>query len=226
MSLLVAGCSSTAVPTGETSPTHPTSSGRTGVSSSAPPATSAKPGAAPTAVPEQGADMSAVIAWIEAGSAADAGGFHTATREGTPTDLGSDVAFVTAGHLNCMTDKDFKGALACLSHPAAPLPQPADTYGHWVPGWVDFEGTTAEVGSIHGDPGRFNAGTGPELKDGQSLAFGDYRCRVGGGALVCVNYAHQSAVRISDSGVVPFGCLKPITPPADGFGRQFGCKEA
>jgi len=215
MSLLVAGCSSATTPAGEQSSAHSLSSARPSASSSAP---------SSAAVPEPGADMSAVIAWVEAGIAAQPGGFHTATRDGDATDLGTDIAFVTPGRINCMTDKNFDGTLACLTHPSAPLPQPADTFGHWVPGWVDFAGTTADVGSIHGDPGRFNSGTGPELKDGQSLAFGDYRCRVGGGALVCVNYAHQSAVRLGDAGIVPFGCLTPVTPPADGFGQQFACK--
>ena len=226
-SLLAVGCSSTAGPAGESStvPSASSLSARPSATSSAPSA-SGKPSAVPTGVPAPGAEMSAVIGWIEAGTAVDAGGFHTATREGQANDLGADVAFVTAGGINCMTDKDFNGALACLTHPAAPLPQPADTYGHWVPGWVDFEGMTAAVGSIHGDPGRFNSGTGPQLKDGQTLAFGEYRCRADGGALTCVNYAHQTGLRLSDAGVVPFGCLKPVTPPAEGFGQQFGCKEA
>lgn len=220
VSLLVAGCSTTGVPSGD----GPTASSVRPSTTSSP--SSVKPSAVPTGVPDKGADMSSVIAWVEAGTAADAGGFHTATRDGEATDLGTDIAFVTAGAINCMTDKNFEGALACLIHPSAPLPQPPDTYGHWVPGWVDFAGTTAAVGSIHGDPGRFSTGTGPQLKDGQTLAFGDYRCRVGGGALICVNYAHQTGLRFSDAGVLPFGCLKPITPPAAGFGQQFGCKDA
>jgi hypothetical protein len=36
-----------------------------------------------------------------------------------------------------------------------------------IGGWVDFDGSSVQVGSIHGDPGRFTAGEGP------SLAFGD-----------------------------------------------------
>ena len=194
--------------------------------SAGPTSTSSKPAASSAAAPGPSADIGTVIAWVEAGAAADAAGFHTATREGVPTDLGTDVAFITAGGINCMTDKDFNGVLACLTHPTAPLPLPTDAIGHWVPGWVDFEGTTAEVGSVHGDPGRFSNGTGPQLKDGQNLAFGDYRCRVDGAGLICVNYAHRTAVRFSDSGITTFGCLKPVTPPAAGFGQQFACKTA
>lgn len=170
--------------------------------------------------------MADVIAWVEAGTAADVSGFHSATRDGETTDLKSDVAFTTASGANCMTDNAFKGALACLTHPKSPLPRPTDAYGHWVAGWVDFEGSTAEVGSVHGDPGRFNTGTGPQLKNGQSLRFGDYNCRADASGPLCVNYANQSAVRFSDNGIETFGCLKPVTPPADGFGQQFGCKPA
>ena len=57
----------------------------------------------------------------------------------------------------------------------------------------------------------FAAGIGPELPYGQSLAFGDYRCRGDQAGLFCVNYAHQSAARFSDAGVQPFGCLQPVT---------------
>ncbi|MEZ0049820.1 hypothetical protein ABIA30_000810 [Mycobacterium sp. MAA66] len=222
-SVLVAGCSHAAAPSAEQSSTHP---GPSASPTTAPSATSSKPSTAPTAAPERGSDIGAVIAWVEAGTSSDVAGFHTATRDGVATDLGPDVAFVVGDRLNCMTDKTFNGALACLTHPTAPLPQPADTFGHWVPGWVDFEGSTVEVGSVHGDPGRFDNGTGPQLPTGHSLAFGDYRCRADGATVVCVNYAHRTAVRLSDGGVEPFGCLKPVTPPASGFGQQFECKPA
>jgi hypothetical protein len=226
-SLLVAGCSHAAMHTTEQPSTHSTPSASPTRSSAVTPPNSSsnspKPSLSQGAAPEPGAEIGAVIAWVEAGTAVDLGGFHTATREGAATDLGADIAFVTAERTNCMTDKDFHGALACLTHPKAPLPRPADSIGHWVPGWVDFEGTTAEVGSVHGDPGRFNNGTGPQLKDGQSVAFGDYRCRADAAGPVCVNYANRTAVRFSDAGITTFGCLKPVTPPADGFGQQFAC---
>jgi len=68
-------------------------------------------------------------------------------------------------------------------------------------GWVDFDGATVLVGSAHGDPGRFAAGQGPELPLDKSVSFGDFRCRTDSEALYCVNYAHQSAVRMAAGGV-------------------------
>ena len=168
--------------------------------------------------------MSDVIAWVEAGAPADPAQFHTATRGGATTDLGQDVAFVTPSRkTNCMTDAKYSaGALACLVDLTNPPPQPEDAYGQWKGGWVDFGGDSVQVGSVHGDPGRFSAGTGPELPYGQSLAFGDYRCRSDQAGLVCVNYAHQSAARFSDGGVQTFGCLHPATAPPQ-IGEMFSC---
>ncbi len=178
----------------------------------------------PAQPPAPGAPMSAVIAWIEAGAPADPGRYHSASRDGDATDLGQDVAFVTPStKTNCMTDaQNSSGALACLVDLANPPPRPDDVYGEWKPGWIDFDGTSVQIGSVHGDPGRFAAGTGAELPYGQSLAFGDYRCRSDQSGLFCVNYAHQSAVRISDQGVQPFGCLQPATAPPQ-VGQLFKC---
>jgi hypothetical protein len=138
--------------------------------------------------------------------------------------LGDDVAFTTpSGKSNCMTDsKNFGGALACLVDLTIPPLQPSDVYGQWKGNWVDFGGPSIEIGSAHGDPGRFVNGTGPELPYGDALAFGDYRCRSDPAGLYCVNYAHQSAARFSDAGVVPFGCLQKVTPPAD-IGEKYSC---
>ena len=168
--------------------------------------------------------MTDVIAWVEAGKAADAAQFHSATRGGDTTDLGDDVAFVTpSGKSNCMTDTpNGEGALACLVDLTNPPPRPDDAYGEWKGGWVDYDGTSVQVGSVHGDPGRFSAGTGAQLPYGQSLAFGDYRCRSDQTGLFCVNYAHQSAVRLSDAGVQPFGCLQPTAAPPQ-IGEMFSC---
>lgn len=166
--------------------------------------------------------MRAVIDWVEAGRPADASGYHFAMREGTTSQLGDDIAFRTEAGTNCMTDSDAGGALACLVDLTNPPPRPADVYGEWKGGWVDFAGPTLEVGSAHGDPGRFTAGTGEELPYGQSLAFGDYRCRADPSGLICVNYAHQSAAKFSDDGIQPFGCLQSVTPPP-GIGEKFSC---
>jgi hypothetical protein len=174
--------------------------------------------------PEQGAQIADVIAFVEAGGPAEAGSYHSATRDGATTQLGDDVAFTTpSGKSNCMTDaKNFGGALACLVDLTDPPPQPADVYGQWKGGWVDFPGPSIDVGSAHGDPGRFISGTGRELAYGNTLAFGDYRCRSDPAGLYCVNYAHQTAARFSDAGIVPFGCLQKVAPPAD-IGEKFSC---
>ena len=108
-----------------------------------------------------------------------------------------------------MSDTKYSaGALACLVDLKNPPPRPEDAYGEWKGGWIDYDGKLIMVGRVKGDPERFTAGSGPELPYGQSLAFGDYRCRSDQAGLVCVNYAYQSAARFSDAGVQPFGCLK------------------
>lgn len=168
--------------------------------------------------------MSAVIAWVEAGEAADPAGFHSATRDGVTTQLGDDVAFTTpSGKIRCMTAAtDDSGVLSCLADFTDPLPAPQNIYGEWVGDWVDFDGTSLTVGSVHGDPGGFASGTGAQLDYGKALRFGDNQCRTGRTGLVCVNYAHQSGVRISPAGVVPFGCLAQVDPPS-GIGAKFSC---
>jgi hypothetical protein len=122
-----------------------------------------------------------------------------------------------------MTASRADGALACLVDLTDPPAPPADVYGQWKGGWVDFSGLSVEVGSSHGDPGRFGQGTGAELPPGQTLTFGDYRCRTDVSGIFCVNYAHQSAVRFDASGIETFGCLRPSTPPPAGIGKKFSC---
>lgn len=177
--------------------------------------------AARSSAPAAGTAIADVIRWVEAGRPVDTAAFRSATRDGTTTDLGQDVAFVS-GDANCMTDHRFGGALACLVDLADPPPQPTEVYGQWKGNWVDFEGPTAEVGSVHGDPGRFGSGTGAELAAGQTLAFGDYRCRDDAAGVYCVNYAHGSALKLSGDGIEVFGCLQQVTPPAD-VGVKYGC---
>lgn len=174
--------------------------------------------------PDVGADIADVSRFVEAGLPADAAAFHTATREGAATQLGEDVAFTTpSGTSQCMTDStNFGGALACLVDLTIPPLQPPDIYGQWKGGWVDFAGESIEIGSAHGDPGRFGKGTGPQLPYGQSLAFGDYRCRSDEAGLYCVDYANQTAARFSDAGIVAFGCLQKVAPPP-GIGEKYSC---
>ena len=218
--LLVAGCSHTVGGNSGQPQTTPTSAGAapttTGQAGGKPPA--------PSTAPAAGAAISDVIAWIEAGHPADPGRYHSATREGITTPLGDDIAVTNqAGKVSCMTDsKHTGGALACLVDLTSPPPRPDTAYGEWKGGWVDFDGTNLQVGSTRGDPGPFINGNGPELANGESVSFGDYRCRADQAGLFCVNYAHQSAARFAAAGIVPFGCLRSVPPP-DGVGVAFSC---
>ncbi|MGE2688858.1 hypothetical protein [Mycolicibacterium pulveris] len=216
VSVLLAGCSQSVGGQAERIEPIPPDPGRT--------TTTAPTTTAPVQPPEASAPVADVIAWIEAGDPADATQYNVAFREGTTTQLGDDVAFRTpTSTTQCMTDSSYRdGALVCLVDLADPPPRPADAYGEWKGGWVDYDGTTVTVGSVHGDPGPFTAGVGAELPYGQVLAFGDYRCRADTVGLFCVNYAHQSAVRFSDAGVEPFGCLQPVTAPPQ-IGQMFRC---
>ncbi|KZS60574.1 hypothetical protein [Mycobacterium ostraviense] len=223
--LLVAGCSHDI----GGQPGHsPTSSATSPTSAASPPTSKPPAGSAPpaagSAAPAAGAPISAVVAWIEAGRPADPTRYHSASRDGVTTELGDDIAFTApAGKASCLTDAKHTGsALTCLVSLTNPPPAPATAYGEWKGGWVDFDGVKLQVGASRGDPGPFVNGNGPELADGDSLSFGDYRCRAGQAGLLCVNYAHQSAVRLSAGGVEPFGCLRSVPPP-DGVGTAFSC---
>ena len=178
--------------------------------------------------PGQSAPIKNVIAWVEAGVPADPGAYHEAYLDGVTTRLGDDIAFTApAGAPNkttqCITDKTYNdGALSCLVELDSPAPRPEGAEGVWKPGWVDYSGTTAQIGSLHGDPGPFVKGVGPQLAEGRSLAFGDYRCRSDASGLFCVNYAHRSAIWMSVAGVVPFGCLQSVAPPPQ-TAEKFSC---
>ncbi|HWF28652.1 MAG TPA: hypothetical protein VG327_09795 [Mycobacterium sp.] len=219
-SLLVAGCSHHG---GGQSGQSQTTGASPGPSSTTAATPSSKP-PAPSIVPAAGAPISDVIAWIEAGHPADPGRYHTATRDGVAAPLGNDIAFtVAAGKVVCMTDSKRTGnALACLVDLANPPPRPETAYGEWKGGWVDFDGTNLQIGSARGDPGPFVNGNGPELANGDSLSYDDYRCRADQAGLLCVNYAHQSAVGFAAAGIQPFGCLRSVPPP-DGVGTAFSC---
>ncbi|OBC02515.1 hypothetical protein [Mycobacterium sp. 852002-40037_SCH5390672] len=219
-SLLVVGCSHTTG--GHSAPTSST----TQTSAGAAVPGSKSPG--PTTAPAAGAAISDVIAWIEAGHPADPGRFHTATRDGAATPLGDDIALTAnagkgPGKVSCMTDaKHSGGTLACLVNLTNPPPAPATAYGQWQGGWISFDGMNLQIGSARADPGPFINGNGAELANGDSLSFGDYRCRADQAGLYCVNYAHQSAARFSPAGIEPFGCLKSAPAP-DGVGTALSC---
>ncbi len=227
-SMLVAGCS--AVPAGKPGPTEltPITPSRSAGAATAPSATprtpsSSRPSSASISAPGAGDSTAAAIAWVEAGPPADGADFRVALRGGSSTPLGEDTAFTTPSGISCMTDtKRDAGALACLVDLVDPPPQPADVYGVWKGGWVDFDGSGVRVGSAHGDPGRFALGSGAPLPQGNSLSFGDFRCRADVTTLVCVNYARKTGVRYSDDGISTYGCARQ-NPPAAGVGEQFTC---
>lgn len=197
--------------------TTPTTTTTTGEASSSPPASAA------ARAPEAEAPVQEVIGWVEAGPPVDGADFRVALRNGITTNLDGDTAFTTASGISCMTERTrVAGGLACLVNLIDPPPQPPEVYGVWKGGWVDFDGAGVRVGSAHGDPGRFSAGQGPPLPVGGSLSFGDFRCRTDTAALVCVNYANQTAVRYSEDGIDAYGCTRQ-TPPQSGIGIQYGC---
>lgn len=213
--LLAAGCSGDSGQARHTQLT-PITPSRTATTTSA---TSTTPSAAPAA----GVPIAEVIKWVAAAGPVDAAQYHVALRPGSTVQLGDDVAFTTPSGTTCMTDaKHGTPGLACLVDLTDPPPQPPDIYGVWKGGWVDFDGAGVQVGSAHGDPGRFSNGQGPELPYDRSLSFGDYRCRTDETALFCVNYAHQSAVRFSAGGIDTYACARQLTPPA-GIGVQYVC---
>lgn len=213
VSALLAGCS------------HATTGHPARTTSASPPSQSATTSTTkPVAAPASGAPISDVIAWVEAGPPTDAGGYHRATREGITTDLGGDIAFTTppspSGTTTCMATGR---TLTCLVNLIHPPPRPQDVYGEWRGNWVDFDGSSLQVGSAQGDPGPFLRGAGAELPNGQTLSFGDYRCRTDRVSLFCVNYAHQSGARFAPAGVEAFGCLHPQVPAPADVGTRFVC---
>lgn len=188
-----------------------------------PPGVSGATPASSAAAPASGVPVDQVIAWVQAAGPVDSADFHVALRGGTSTPLGDDVAFTTPSGISCMTDiRRGGGGLACLVDLSDPPPAPPDVYGVWKGGWVDFDGITVQVGSAHGDPGRFAAGQGPPLPPDRSLSFGDFRCRTDPSVLLCVNYARQTAVRYGDDGIEAYGCTRKV-PPAAGVGIEYAC---
>ena len=225
-SVLVAGCSAGPPGGQRTTELTPLTPSRAAAAPTTAPTTTATGSAPPggtSAAPAADASIAEVIQWTEAASPTDPADFRVALRGGTATPLGEDVAFTNAAGTTCMTDtRRGSAALACLVDLRDPPAQPADVYGVWKGGWVDFDGSSVQIGSAHGDPGRFAAGQGPPLPPDRSLSFGDFRCRTDPAVLVCVNYARQTAVRYSDDGIESWGCSRQV-PPAAGIGIEFRC---
>ena len=165
-SVLVAGCANqpdTRIGTGQLTPITPSRAAVTPAPGASPAPGTPFPAAA-TVAPDASAPIADVIAWVEAAGPVDGADFGIALRNGVTTPLAEDVAFTTPAGTSCMTDtRHGSTALACLVNLIDPPPQPADVYGAWKGGWVDFDGAAVQVGSAHGDPGRFGAGQGPPL---------------------------------------------------------------
>ena len=224
-SVLVAGCANQPDTRSGSIQLTPISPSRAAVTPA--PGASAAPStpssATATAAPAASAPIADVIAWVEAAGPVDGADFGIALRNGVTTPLAEDVAFTTPSGTSCMTDtKNGSTALACLVNLIDPPPQPPDIYGAWKGGWVDFDGAAVQVGSAHGDPGRFSAGQGPPLPTDRSLSFGDFRCRTDTSTLICVNYANRTAVRYDDAGIETYGCTRESSPES-GVGIRFTC---
>lgn len=221
-SALVAGCSQTLdseSSTARTPLTVPSSS----TTSTAAPSSGATTGTPrPSGAPAPDAEIGEVISRIEEGEPAAAEDFSTVTRDGTDTSLDGGIGFTT-DTVSCISTPKYRdGMLACLVDLKQPPPRPPDVFTVWKGNWVDFDGRSVEIGSQRGDPGPFVDGDGAELPDGASIAFGDFRCRTDTDAVLCVNYAERSAVRMSADGVDGFGCLAATEAPA-GIGIRLSC---
>jgi hypothetical protein len=166
--------------------------------------------------PPTGASAPRLLAWIQAGRPAAAERYHAATADdGTVTRLEdpADVGFTTpSGKITCMTALRYQPALNCLVWLLDAPPKPAGVQGEWIGGWVTFDGDTATVGSLHGDPGPFIQGRGPTLPYGQTLSFGDFRCRSDQSGLFCVDESRQTGLRYASVGIDVFGCLHQVSP--------------
>ncbi len=215
--LLAAGCSLTT-----NGKPHPVPDALPTTTPSAPPTT------ATAAPPERGAPFDDVAAWVRAGTPADPARYATATTDdGVATPLNGDIAFTSpTGKIKCISAfQDGLDGLSCLVELRNPPERPAGSpNGNWVPNWIDYSGGALTVGSLHGDPGAFVRGFGAVLPYGNRVSVKDFTCRVDTAGLFCVRTSTKSGVRISDAGVLPFGCLREQGPDAkQAVGQAFRC---
>lgn len=221
-SVLVAGCSQTLDSESSTARTPLTVPSPSATRSASPAPDTTSRTAEPSGSFAPDAEIGAVISRIEDGEPAAPEDFGSVTRDGVATVLGGGIAFTT-DTVSCISTPKYRdGMLACLVDLTDPPPRPPDVFTVWKGNWVDFDGSSVEIGSQHGDPGPFVDGEGAALPDGASLAFGDFRCRADAGAVLCVNYAERSAVQLSADGVDGFGCLSAAEAPP-GIGVRLSC---
>lgn len=221
-SVLVAGCSQTLDSESSTArtPLAVPSPGTTSSPTPEPGATSRAPEPSGGVAPD--AEIGAVISRIEGSEPAAPEDFGSVTRDGVTTALDGGTAFST-DTVSCISTPKYRdGILACLVDLTDPPPRPPDVFTVWKGNWVDFDGSSVEIGSQHGDPGPFVEGDGATLPNGSSIAFGDFRCRADTDAVLCVNYAERSAVQLSAGGVDGFGCLSASQAPP-GIGVRLSC---
>lgn len=221
-SALVAGCSQTLDSESSTARSPLSVPLPSATSSAAPAPGSTSRAAEPSASLAPGAEIGAVISRIEEAEPAPPADYGSVTRDGVTTTLDGGIAFST-DTVSCISTPKFRdGMLACLVDLTDPPPRPPDVFTVWKGNWVDFDGSSVEIGSQRGDPGPFVEGDGAALPDGSSVAFGDFRCRADTDAVLCVNYAERSAVRLSADGVDGFGCLSESEAPP-GIGVRLSC---
>ncbi|MEU7764100.1 hypothetical protein AB0B25_03105 [Nocardia sp. NPDC049190] len=168
------------------------------------------------------------IAWVQAGKTIDLGAYHSARIDNGPvTDLHADIAFVSpTGKISCITGVavGIEG-FDCEVQLKDPVPQPGEGYGNWFGGYLTYSGDRLTVGQFRGDPGLFINGKGQTLPYDSTLTFENYTCRLATNGLTCVNPTERTGVQISDSGIVPFGCLAevPESEREPAVGRAYSC---
>lgn len=225
--VLLAGCMS---PT--THHREQSSSATETVNATPPPTAAAPPVNASGPAPGPKAQPAAVLTWIEAAQLVDTANFNTVELDGTTTDLGvGEVAFRLPATVpyrtltGCVSYHWTTQQFSCLGGVRNAPPQPPGMHGEWIPSWVDFDGKTVDIGSLHGDPGPFNNSNGRPLEYGTRIKFGDYQCRSDPAGMYCANYPHHSAIQLWGTSFIAFGCNKDLTAP-HGVGERFTCKQS
>ncbi|MFE3195336.1 hypothetical protein ACFXHA_40485 [Nocardia sp. NPDC059240] len=171
-----------------------------------------------------GESLSALVDWVKAGAPVDQEKYRPSYPGDPDPDATKGVVSFTSpsGKMACDTEG---GLVFCDVRLLDPPPRPVVGQGNWESGWIDYRSTTASIGSLAGGI-RVGWGLGPVLPYGSRVDFGDYSCRLEADGLTCVDPAVNTGVRISDGGIVPFGCLHRLSgsdPASSSKGVEFGC---